>query len=261
MRRKTFLLCLLALLTILPARAWEYRSVADTTVQAVQLRVGADWTKKWHCGVRLGISEELRFDVYNSSTGANFNRSYTTLTFAYAPIPYFKMDAGYTLKIYGTKNWSDYNKWLRHRVFFGVTGSYSWDLVKLSLREHVLCDMRTDSVNLLEKNRYEWSLRSRLSAEFKVPNYPVKPYCWVEVCNTLNAPEYQQFGGMQYVNQVRTQVGVKWRLTQRNSLDFYYRFVYGYDRDVNITKTKGYIDLTRETTYRHCIGIAYHFDY
>ena len=41
---------------------------------------------------------------------------------------------------------------------------------------------------------------------------------------------------MNVISDIRTQVGVKWRLTRLSSLDFYYRFTYGYNRDVNITK-------------------------
>ena len=121
--------------------------------------------------------------------------------------------------------------------------------------------MRTDSVNLLEKNRYNWLLRSRLSAEFIVPGKPVKPYVWCELENTLNVPEYQQRNGKQYISHVRTQVGVKWRLTKMSSLDFYYRFQYGYNRDINITKNKGYIQLTEKTTYLHAIGVTYNLDW
>ena len=207
--------------------------------------------------------------MYNTATGAGFNRSYTTLTLAYAPVQYVKIDAGYTLKIYGTKDWSDYNEWLRHRVFFSVTGSYKWDLLKLSLRERAMCELRTDSVNQLEKNQYGWFLRSRLSAEFYVPGKPVKPYAWVEMTNTLNAPEYQQYykdnnpanGGHQFICQVRTQAGVKWRVAKHSTLDFYYRFAWGNDRDINVTKKKQYIELTEKTTFRHSIGISYDLDW
>ena len=264
----------LAVLLALPTFAVDYASTGATTEQTVQMRLGASFTKKWKCGVRLSLDEELRFNLMDNLSGttaknlsadtaygASFYKSYTTLSLAYAPIPYFKMDAGYTLRLLGNKGWSDPNEFLRHRVFFSVTGTWKNERVKLYLRERALCDMRTDSVNLLEKNRYNWLLRSRIGFEYTVMSRPVKPYLWVELENTLNAPEYQQKDGRQYISQVRTQAGVRWRLTKLSSLDFFYRFQYGYDRDINVTKKKSYVELTEEKSFVHAIGIAYSLDW
>ena len=111
-----FIIGLYSVLCILysPATlAWDYKSTGSTTEQTVQMRVGANFTKKWRNGVRLSVSEELRFNLYDiekgvlakestpvdTTYGASFNRSYTTLAIAYAH-PYFtylKLDAGYTL--------------------------------------------------------------------------------------------------------------------------------------------------------------------
>ena len=269
------LLCIVLLVLIAPeVNAWEYHSYGCTTEQIVQMRVSADFSKSWKNGLSLSFSEDVRVDMYNQLSGMNakeesvdavngpsFNKSYTTLALAYSPIKYLKLDVGYTLRLLGGKDWSDYNEYLRHRVHIGVTGSYDTHFVKFSLRERLLCDIRTDSVNLLEKQQYEWLLRSRLAAEFYVPGKSVKPYVWVELENTLNATEYQQKDGHQYISQVRTQAGVKWRLTRKSSLDFYYRFQYGYNRDINITKRKEHIQLTEEMSYLHAIGVAYNLDW
>lgn len=263
---KTLLLCSIALAP-LSAFAWEYDSEAATTTQAVQLRTGAAFNKKWKNGLRLGISEEVRFDLYNSMVGPHFRKSYTTIDLGYKPIEYVKLDAGYTFRIIGADStWSaakkaDVNEWMRHRVFFSVTGTYTFDYAKIYLRERAQLDMRTDSVNPLEKNKFNWVLRSRVGSEFIIPGKPVKPYLWVELINTLNAPEYQQKNGHQFISDVRTQAGIKWRVSRLSSLDFYYRFTYGYDRDINITKNKGKIELTEETLYMHSIGITYNLDW
>lgn len=269
------LLCVVCLLLLSPnVMAWEYDSYGNTMEQNVEIRVGADFSKKWKNGLSLSLSEDVRVGLYDKLSGVNakdefvdtvngpaFNKSYTTVALAYSPIKYLKFDVGYTLRLLGGKDWSDYNEYLRHRLHIGLTGIYDTHYVKLSLRERLLCDIRTDSVNLLEKQQYEWLLRSRLAAEFYVPGKPVKPYAWIELENTLNATEYQQKDGHQYISQVRTQAGVKWRLSRRSSLDFYYRFQYGYNRDVNITKRKGYIQLTEETSYLHAIGVTYNLDW
>ena len=274
-----FIIGLCSVLCILystTAKAVDYSSTGATREDIVQLRTGAEFTKKWNCGVRLSIGEELRFNLYDVETGTNaksatidttygasFNKSYTTLAIAYAhpEFYYLKFDAGYTLRLLGNKGWSNPSEFLRHRVFFGLTGTYKTDLAKLYLRERFVCDMRTDSVNLLEKNKYAWSLRSRVGSEFIVPGKPVKPYLWLELENTLNAPEYQQKDGRQFINTIRTQAGVKWRLTRLSSLDFFYRFQYGYDRDINITKGKGRIQLTEEKTFLHAFGIIYNLNW
>ena len=264
---RRFIAVLMALALCAGAHAWSYDSETATEAQAAQLRFGAEFNKKWHNGLRLGISEDLRFDLYNSAVGPHFRKSYTTLELGYKPIEYIKLDAGYTLRIIGADStWSaakkaDPNEWIRHRVFLSVTGSYTFDYVKIHLRERVQLDMRTDSVNLLEKNKCNVSLRSRLGAEALIPGKPVKPYLWVELINTLNAPEYQQKNGHQFITDVRTQAGVKWRLTRLSSLDFYYRFTYGYDRDINITKNKGKIQLTEEKLFMHSIGITYNLEW
>lgn len=261
------LCALLCLLCSLPVLAVTYDSETATTANAAQLRVGASFAKKWDNGLRLGLGEELYFDVYNSMVGPYFRKSYTTIDFSYKPIKYLKLDAGYTLKLLGPDStWSatkkaDAKEWVRHRVFFSVTGSYSFDYAKIYLRERVQLDMRTDSVNPAEKNQYDWFLRSRLGAEFHVPGKPVKPYLWLEIVNTLNVPEYQQRNGHQFICNVRTQAGVKWRVSKLSSLDFFYRFTYGYDRDVNITRTKGKIQLTEETLYMHSIGVLYNLEW
>ena len=75
--------------------AWDYSATGATTEQSVQLRTGAEFTKKWKNGVQLGIGEDLRFDLFDqisgttaksvsadSTLGAAFNRSYTTLSLA-----------------------------------------------------------------------------------------------------------------------------------------------------------------------------------
>jgi hypothetical protein len=251
----------------LSAFAWEYNSEAANTTHSAQMRFGATFNKKWNNGLRLGVSEELRFDVYNSEVGPYFRKSYTTIDLGYKPIEYVKLDLGYTLKLLGPDStWSDTkkadaNEWIRHRAFFSVTGSYSFDYAKIYLRERIQMDARTDSVNVLEQNKIDWVLRSRIGAEALIPGKPVKPYLWLELDNTLNAPEYQQKNGHQYICSVRTQAGVKWRVSRLSSLDFFYRFTYGYDRDINITKKKGYIELTEETLYQHAIGVTYNLDW
>lgn len=254
------------------AFAWDYTFHEQNTTNSMQIRVGAEVSKKWNNGLRLHFEEDLRSDVYNSSFGASFKTSHTTLSLSYLPIEYVRFDVGYTLKINGPQSdWTaekkaDPNEWIRHRAFASVTGIYQTQYIKLSLRERFLMEARTDSVNLDEKSKYAWQLRSKLGLDIYPPGKPLKPYIWCELINTLNAPEFQQKNGRQFITSVRAQAGLKWRVSRLSSLDFYYRFTYGYNRDINVNK-KYYTDgdlkltLTEETLFQHAIGVIYCLDW
>ena len=189
--------CALLLLCSISTFA-QYDATGETTEQVVQMRVGAEFGKTWdRQGVKLSIGEELRFNLYDAQAGTNakgtvvdgnlgasFNKSYTTLALRYMhpDFEYIKADAGYTLRLLGDKGWSDPNEFLRHRIFFGATAQYKMRYAKIHLRERALCDIRTDSVNVLEKNKVNWSLRSRIGADFYILQKPnVKPYVWCEL--------------------------------------------------------------------------------
>lgn len=108
---KRVFLSILLLTSTLGAWAWSYDSETATTTHSAQWRMGADFTKKWNNGLRLGISEELRFDLYNSATGPAFRKSFTTVALGYTPVEYVKFDLGYTLKVLGPDStWSTTKK-------------------------------------------------------------------------------------------------------------------------------------------------------
>ncbi len=260
--------------------AWDWSDTPTaTTTHSMQMRVGADFSKKFRNGIGLHIGEDLRFDLFGFTdgvnAGANFNKSYTTLSISYKNphLKYLKADAGYTLKIMGTKDWADVNKWMRHRVFFGLTGSYRYEQWSFSLRERFLTEIRMGEIDrhlatgYYEHNRADWYLRSKFEVAYHAMSKPLKPYIWCELVNTLNANPLQQKykdndpsnTGHQYIRRVRTSLGVVWKLNASNSLDFYYRFNYGYDRDVTVKANSQKLFLTEETSFQHAIGIAYNF--
>ena len=270
--------CLLAATPLL--RAWDWTETPTaTTTHSMQMRVEADFNKKWHNGLALHMSEDLRFDMFaftdGVNSGASFSKSYTSLSLSYKHprFKYLKADAGYTLKISGTKDWADVNKWMRHRVFFGVTGSYRYEQWSFSLRERFMTEIRMGDIDrhlatgYYEHNRADWYLRSKLEVAYHTMSKPLKPYVWCELVNTLNAnPLQQKYAdnnpanpGHQYIRRVRTSVGVVWRLDARNTLDFFYRFNYGYDRDVTVKANSQKLYLTEETVYQHAVGVAYNF--
>lgn len=280
------------------AFAQGLKSEDNTTTNAAELRVDASFTKHFkHQGVNLYLSEEIFSRLYESTyselsdattnVSPYFRRSYTTVGLSYAPVPYLRMGAQYTLKVYGNKftasdgSANPANKFLRHRATFYLTGQYSVGDWKFSLRERLDANIRTDSVNLHEKPNTDLILRHKLQAQYSIPGQPLKVYANVELFNTLNAPvkylntygtkQYltdgttanpyygRQFG--QYLSEVRAQAGVNWRIDKLNTIGFAYRFVYGYSRDVNITKKNSHIELTNAKSYGHYLILSYDLDW
>lgn len=286
MKGERLLLAGLLLTLSMGAGAWDYSSTQNEDKHAAQLRVEASYGKKWKNGLGLHIGEELRFDMVSNVTtetasgttssliGPRFNKSYTTLSLSYKHprFPYLKGDIGYSLKL-TNKDTLAVKELMRHRVFAGLTGSYRHENWSFSLRERVLTEIRMDDLDLhtatgyYEDNRANWWLRSRVEVAYHAVSKPLKPYLWCEVENTLNANPLQQYyasnntanAGRQYIRRVRAAIGVVWRLDGHNALDFYYRFVYGYDRDVNVKAKKQTIHLAEEREFIHAIGVAYRY--
>ena len=251
-------------LIVLPLWATgKVKSDETKTAQFAELRARLDFTKQFKYGLSLNINERISSRLYETDKSAYFRHSYTTLALGYEPIQYLKLETGYTLRLMGDKGWSDPNEFLRHRAFLSVTAKYKYMNWRFSLRERVDMNCRTDSVNRYEKNPIALEMRHRVHIGYYIPGKPVQVYGNIEVINTLNRPtEYlnyyisnEKFN--QYVCDARLQLGVRWRLDKRNTLSFAYRFDYNYDRDLNITKNKGNIELTRTHTYGHVIILAY----
>ena len=291
MKRYIFLIPLVFLTQL--ASAQGLKSEESTTTNAVELRAEANFTKHFtKQGVNLYGSEAIYSRLYDSANEPSyFRRSYTTLGVSYAPIHYLRLGGEYTLKIYGNKFTSTKSgttvanpasKFLRHRATFFVTGQYTYQDWKFSLRERLDANFRTDSVNLHEKPQVELLLRHKIQAQYSIPGKPVKVSSYVELWNTLNQPvKYlntyagvdkngnatayagKSFG--QYLSEVRAQAGVRWRVDKRNTLGLAYRFTYGYSRDINIIKdgktNAGFIELTNAKSYGHYIILSYDLDW
>lgn len=291
MQKQTRHICLAALLVLTTTGfAQQIKTPSHDQRQNIELRVSAAYTKTFDCDLTIGIEEEVRSIMYDTLahiSGENFgknlpmvspcfNKSYTTVFLGYEPIEYLDMGVAYTLRLYGQKGWTDYNEFLRHRFSAYITGQYKTGQWKFSLRERLVADFRTDSVNVLEKPKCALELRHRLRADYSIPGKPLKPYVNLELINTLNqpvkylnelkAPTDKRYG--QYLSSIRAGIGLKWRINRRNSLNFYYRLDTNYDRDLNITKVHlsgkgkevgGHAELTYLTEYQHIFGIAYEF--
>lgn len=297
--RKHWGLLILSLFTVQLAQAQALVSDDQATTHFTEIRVEANFTKHFRIrgqqSVHLYAGEAIfsrpfestysKLDDATTLTPQYFRRSYTTVGVSYAPVPYVRIGAEYTLKIMGnkfvnakTEAANPATEFIKHRATFFVTGTYIYDEWKFSLRERLDANIRMDSVNLHEKPKAELTLRHKLQAQYSVPGKPLKAYGYVELWNTLNQPvKYlntyagtnkdgtvsaysgKTFG--QYLSQVRVQIGVDWRLDKKSTLGFAYRYGYEYSRDLNITHNKGYIELTNAKSHGHYLVITYDLDW
>lgn len=246
------------------AQAQEIVSNENTKEQIAELRLNASYHQAFKHHLSLSLEEEIRTCLGGTSPTA-FSRSYTTISFSYAPIEYLHLGLGYTVKIYGNKGFSDPNEYIRHRLSAHITGQYKVNRWKFSLRERLLLDCRTDSVNPNEQNKYDLALRHRLQASYSMFGKPLQFHASIEFANTLNSPTNYlntcattHYG--QYLSHIRPEIGVKWRINKANTLSLSYRFDYGYKRDLNIKRKSGNIELTNEYKYNHLIILAYQFN-
>ena len=124
---------------------------------------------------------------------------------------------------------------------------YNAGYFKFSLRERFQLTHRTGEMNIYQNPRNAFALRSRFKVAYVSPSKPIEPYVSVEVRNTLNNVHYESpsFTEVQgdnvryndvYVNRVRLQPGIEWRLNRRQTLDFYLLGDYTYDKSYDAKK-------------------------
>lgn len=242
--------------------AQEVVSQEEATSKIAELRTIATYNQSFKHDLGLSIEEELRFCIGGTSP-ASFVRSHTTLSLEYAPLPYLGMELGYMLKLYGDKGWKDPNKYIRHRVFFNITGGVQVNRWSISLRERFLVDCRSDSVNTEENNKIDLSLRHRLQVSYSIPKQPLRVYAGIELSNTLNAPtEYinrcSASNYKQYINNIRPEVGLHWNVGKLHRLTLAYRFDYGYKRSISILPSKD-VSIGHHYDHKHLLILSYQF--
>jgi hypothetical protein len=219
-----------------------------------EAHIFATFVKSFKHGLSLTLEEEIR--------SAPSHRAHTTIALGYAPIEYFNIYAGYTVKLYGDQGWTDPNKYIRHRANVLFTGQVKLGQWNLSLREGVMLDARADEIDTREKNVVDFTLRSRLQAVYSIPKTPLSIVGKFEILNTLNAPvEYintitssTDYG--QYISELRPELGLQWKIDKKNTLSLAYRYNYIYGRDLNILDS-GDVELSHKYTVKHLILLTY----
>ncbi len=260
---KQYLLLLTLFLLAVSAKGQDIIHYDQVTSNDLRVRAGFEIKKELPRNIELEWSEELRMKDYVTTV----DRINSSLSINYNGLNHFKFGAGYTFIAmwHNGKKSTDYEKYwdLRHRIHADVTGNIKYKRWKFSLRERFLATFRTDDPDLLEKANPKLLLRSKVTAEYSIFGKPLKPYLSFEVSNTLNAPSYAQGN---YIDALRPEIGLKWRLTRRDALQFYYRFDVDFNRDIDIDYKKDKVtikavEITPQRNFKNVIGVIYTFDW
>ena len=148
---------------------------------------------------------------------------------------YLKLSAGYNLLYDHRGNTQTYHKdgtvnkitpsywWPRHRFLFGVTGSYSFGNLGVSLREMYQYTYRSKAKDKkYDTDTEEWEdvksksqhlLRSRFQLNYRLKHTPFTPFGSVEL--------YHGEGGLQ---KTRYTLGTSYSIAKHHSLKLYYRY-------------------------------------
>lgn len=237
------------------AQSLPLAEMSDSDIQG-RFRAGLEIPISNRVDVQWG--EQLRLkdnfgtvDKVVSSLGVN-----------YKPLSFLKLGAEYCfVNDHETGGWN-----IKHRLNLDVTGSYSAGRVKLSLRERVRLQFRSDSVNRYEKPDPLVTLRTRLKAAYDIRQSHWDPYAYVELYTTLNAPapvaNYLEdaFSHDNYINRVRVALGAEYKINDRNKLDFYYMVHFNREYKARYNASNGHMQewsLLKDCS--HVFGIDYNF--
>lgn len=255
-------LYIIAVLVFLPSLLFAQTIVSENETHSTtpEAHIFATFVKSFKHGLSLTIEEEIR--------SAPSHRAHTTLGLGYSPIQYFNVYAAYTTMIYGKDasqvDWTDPEKFIRHRVNVLLTGQVKLGQWNLALREGIMMDARTDQLDNRAKNNADFTLRSRLQATYTIPETPISIVGKFEILNTLNAPvDYinslstsspKKYG--EYISELRPELGIQWKIDKKNTLSLSYRYNYLYSRNINILPF-GDAELTNKYTTKHLMLLSY----
>ena len=193
-----------ALLFAATAQAQERRTTHDNDFRA---RFSFALTKQLGQRHSITLDEELRL----KDNWSQLDRIYTTLSYAYDVRPWFKAAAFYAL--IANDRGADRSMEMRHRFYLELTASYKTGAWNFSLRERPQATLHTAYVDPAVAAKTAWVLRHRLMAEYAVAGTGLKPYVFVELTQTLNAPE--TVGN--YLEKVRSSLGAKYAFNKSHA--------------------------------------------
>ena len=269
MKKHYFITIISVLLYFCNAAAQTRETASDTCDFRTRFSVSAE-----KCLIKdklyIGLEEEVRLDAASS----RFDRLYSTLSLEYKPLQWLKIAPEYSLINLLDRKKNRSSVWeIKHRAALNLTGTVKTGRWQFSLRERPQVLVRTDSINVCEKTKASFVLRSKVQAMYSFFHIPLKLYVFVEMTNTLNTPD--RFEGLtgkgssvisyklkNHISKMRYSLGAEYRFDKRNRIELSYRLDDGTDYDIHITKNKGYLtDITKRPYINHIICAAYKFSF
>ncbi len=291
MRKFRYLLALVALVTSTAAFAQWDSNQLPTRENARYVDKGDDVQGRFRAAIEIPIfknfSAEVSEQVRLKDTFGQVDKFVTSVGVGYKPWSFLKFGVDYSFvnerKIdveeveddLGNIFEKETKGWLnQHRFNVDVTGSVRVGDVKISLRERVRFNFRTDDVIKYEHADPFISLRSRLKFAYDIRNSRWEPYVYGELYNTLNAlrpvQNYKNVGNASwkdsgskydnYINRIRVAAGTEFKINNYNRIDFYYMCHFNTSYEARYKNNKGDLkDWRKEQGIAHVIGIDYKF--
>jgi hypothetical protein len=208
-----FLKGILCLLCLLPVHS-PAQNQQETNLGALfSLALDKDLSRQFS----LSLEEEVR--LIDNSTG--FDRSVTT-----AGIDYALFDRKLKLGAYYAFMYLYNNDRLfepRHRYYFNLSYKEAVNQFTLSWRGRIQGTYRDENRGQYKINP-KYVLKNRLQAEYSIWGSPWTPFASCELSNELNNPVGNQ------LTRIRYQGGASWRLNRTETLDFFVRYDWYFDR-------------------------------
>ena len=205
----------------------------------------------------LTISEQLR----TKNSFENLDKILTSLTLDYSPWRHVGFEGEYVFV-----NVNEGSDWkIKHRLNLAVIGKLSVGRFDLSLRERLRLVMRSYSTDKYITPDPFATLRTRLKADYRNKSR-WKPYAYVELYTTLNAPaavDNRLTDAVErdnYINRLRLCVGSTMKINNHNSMDFYYMTHFNRSFGAKYDDASGALaSRTLKRVTAHVIGVDYKF--
>lgn len=167
----------------------------------------------------FGWSEQLR----TKDSFENIDKILSSVSIDYSPWKFLEVGSEYAFV--NEKKGDDWR--IKHRWNIDITEKLTVGRFELSLRERVRMEFRGYGANKYEDPNPFTTLRTRLKAAYKNASR-WKPYAYVEVYATLNAPQrvanylLDPLERDNYCNRVRLVLGTEMKINEKNKMDFHY---------------------------------------
>ena len=225
----------------------------------------SDIQSRWRVALEIPLSKTLDLtiseQVRTKNSFENLDKMLTSLSLDYSPWRHVGFEGEYVfVNVNESSDWK-----IKHRINLGVIGKLSVGRFNLSLRERVRFVVRSYPTDKYLTPDPFVTLRTRLKADYSNKSR-WKPYAYVELYTTLNAPaavDNRLTDAVErdnYINRLRLCVGSTMKINDHNSMDFYYMTHFNRSFGAKYDDASGALSsrsLKRVTA--HVIGVDYKF--